>query len=110
MFENNFNNLENEFENNNIANDESKKSTKKIDELKRRIEEIKNYKKNYDGDKNSIAFLDLRIEEEELNLQVLKFNYDKSRRNKNKLLNNLKNKKEKIEFRAWKEKREGKDF
>ena len=110
MFKNNFNNLENEFENNNLTNEESKKSNKKIDELKARIEEIKNYKKNYDGDKKSIAFLDLRIEEEEINLKILKFNYDKSRKNKTKLLNSLKNKKEKIEFEAWKEKREGKDF
>lgn len=110
MFENNFNNLENGFENENLNNEENKKGNKKINEAKKRLEEIKNYKKNFDGDKNTIKFLKLRIEEEELNLQVLKFNYDKSRRNKNKLLNNLKNKKEKIEFKAWKEKREVKDF
>lgn len=110
MFENNFNNLENEFGNENLNNEESKKGNKKIDEAKKRLEEIREYKKSYEGDKNTIEFLDLRIEEEELNLQILKFNYDKSRRNKNKLLNNLKNKKEKIEFKAWKEKREGKDL
>lgn len=108
MFEN-FNNLENEFGNENLSNEENKKGSKKIDEAKKRLEEIKNYKKNFDGDKNTIEFLNLRIEEEELNLQVLKFKYDRARRKKNKLIKNLNNKKMNIEFEEWK-KRKSKDF
>ena len=97
------------FDNNFDEENKKTKAEEKIEEIKNNLESIRNeiniLKKNENKNtKDEMNMIDLKIQESEMMAEIDKINYQERNKRRRKNIANLKKRKERIEFKIWKEK------
>lgn len=92
----------------------NKKQNTKVDEIKIELESVRNELEHFkDNDSKStndeMKVLDLKVKEQELLIEIDRIQLQEKNRRRKKNINSLKTKREKLEFKLWKESRESKD-
>lgn len=92
----------------------NKKQNTKVDKIKIELEDVRNELEHFkDSDNKSIndemKVFDLKVKEQELLIEIDRIQFQERNRRRKKSINSLKTKREKLEFKLWKESRENKD-